>query len=325
MPIMKIGNLILPQGAALAPMAGVTDHVMRLLCHEYGAAWSVTEMINAQGYCCAPENAAAIERLLYHTPEEGIIGVQLFGRDPQYFAQAAAAMEQRGFAFIDLNMGCPARKVVSGGAGSALMKEPELCGRIVAAVKKAVNLPVTVKMRAGWDENSINAPQIARIVEDSGADMIAIHGRTREQQYAGTADRGVMRAVKAAVSVPVLANGDVRTWQDARETLEETQCDGVIIGRGACGNPWAFRDILQKQDTPVSAQEKVRGAIRHLDMLAEWMGESWGVIESRKHIAWYLHGVRGAAAVRSKIMTMKTREEVVQALLELAERAQTEE
>lgn len=311
---ITIGSLRLPAGAALAPMAGVTDHVMRRLCAEYGAAWSVTEMINAQGYCCAPENAAAIERLLYHTPEEGTIGVQLFGREPQYFARAAAEMEQRGFAFIDLNMGCPARKVVSGGSGSALMKEPELCGQIVAAVKKAVSVPVTVKMRAGWDENSINAPEIARIVEENGADMIAIHGRTREQQYSGLADRGVMKAVRESVHVPVLANGDIRTWADAEAVLQETGCAGVIIGRGACGNPWAFRHILQKQDEPVSTQEKVEGAVRHLEMLCEWMGESWGVIEARKHIAWYLHGVRGAAAVRSRIMTMKEKRDVVSAL-----------
>lgn len=317
---MQIGKLTLPEGAALAPMAGVTDHVMRLLCREYGAAWSVTEMINAQGYCCAPENVVAIERLLYHTPQEGVIGVQLFGREPEYFAKAAAAMEQRGFAFIDLNMGCPARKVVSGGSGSALMKEPALCGKIVAAVKGAVSVPVTVKMRAGWDENSINAPEIAHIVEDNGADLIVIHGRTREQQYSGLADRGVMRAVKESVRVPVLANGDMRTWADAKTALQETGCAGVIIGRGACGNPWAFRHILQKADEEVSAGEKVQGAIRHLDMLVAWMGERWGVIEARKHIAWYLHGVRGAAAVRSRIMTMKTRDEVVGALGEIIER-----
>jgi len=315
--MITIGKLSLPSGAALAPMAGVTDHVMRLLCSEYGAAWSVTEMINAQGYCCAPENAAAIERLLYHTADEGIIGVQLFGREPQYFAQAAAAMEQRGFAFIDLNMGCPARKVVSGGSGSALMKEPALCGQIVSAVKKAVSVPVTVKMRAGWDENSINAPEIARIVEENGADMIAIHGRTREQQYSGTADRGVMKAVREAVHVPVLANGDIRTWADAQATMAETGCAGVIIGRGACGNPWAFRHILNGQDEPVSTREKVEGAIRHLEMLVEWMGESWGVIEARKHIAWYLHGVRGAAQVRSRIMTMKEKSDVISALRSL--------
>ncbi|MDO4741484.1 MAG: tRNA dihydrouridine synthase DusB [Eubacteriales bacterium] len=312
--MITIGTLNLPSGAALAPMAGVTDHVMRLLCREYGAAWSVTEMINAQGYCCAPENAAAIERLLYHTPQEGILGVQLFGREPRYFAQAAAAMEQRGFAFIDLNMGCPARKVVSGGSGSALMQEPALCGEIVAAVKKAVSVPVTVKMRSGWDEQSINAPLIARIVEENGADLIAIHGRTRQQQYSGLADRSVMKAVREAVQVPVLANGDVRTWADAQATLQETGCAGVIVGRGACGNPWAFRHILQQRDEAVSTREKVEGAVRHLEMLVEWMGESWGVIESRKHIAWYLHGVRGAAAVRSRIMTMKTKNEVVSAL-----------
>ncbi len=318
---MQIGNIRLPEGAALAPMAGVTDHVMRLLCKEYGAAWSVTEMINAQGYCCAPENAAAIERLLYHTPEEGIIGVQLFGREPEYFARAAAAMQERGFAFIDLNMGCPARKVVSGGSGSALMKEPQLCGEIVKAVKNAVTIPVTVKMRAGWDDESINAPEIAKIVEDNGADMIAIHGRTREQQYSGQADRKIMRLVREAVSVPVLANGDIRTWDDAKSCVEETGCAGVIIGRGACGNPWAFGHILRKQDEPISAREKIAGAIRHLDMLCEWTGESWGVIEARKHIAWYLHGIRGAASVRLKVMTLKRRDEVVEALSELAARS----
>ena len=315
---MQIGTLRLPEGAALAPMAGVTDHVMRLLCREYGAAWTVTDMINAQGYCCAPENAAAIERLLYHTPDEGTLGVQLFGREPEYFAQAAAAMEQRGVDFIDINMGCPARKVVSGGSGSALMKEPNLCGEIVSAVRRAVQIPVTVKMRSGWDEESINAPEIAHICEDSGADMIAIHGRTRQQQYSGLADRAVMKAVRESVRVPVIANGDIRTWADAQAVLEQTGCAGVIIGRGACGNPWAFRHILQKRDEPVTVSERVEGAIRHLQMLVEWMGESWGVIEARKHIAWYLHGIRGAAVVRSRIMTMKAQAEVIAELRKLA-------
>ena len=156
--------------------------------------------------------------------------------------------------------------------------------------------------------------ELARIVEENGADMIAIHGRTREQQYSGTADRGVMKAVREAVHVPVLANGDIRTWADAQETMAQTGCAGVIIGRGACGNPWAFRHILNGQDEPVSTREKVEGAIRHLEMLVEWMGESWGVIEARKHIAWYLHGVRGAAQVRSRIMTMKEKSDVISAL-----------
>lgn len=300
-------------------MAGVTDHVMRLLCHEYGASWTVTEMINAQGYCCAPENTSAIERLLYYTPEEGTIGVQLFGREPAYFAQAAAAMEQRGFAFIDINMGCPARKVVSGGSGSALMKEPLLCGEIVSAVRRAVTVPVTVKMRSGWDEDHINAPQIARICEDSGADLITIHGRTRRQQYSGSANRAVIEEVCRSVHIPVIANGDIRTWEDVRNVLAQTGCAGVAIGRGACGNPWAFRNILQKKDVSVSVRERVEGAIRHLDMLVEWMGERWGVIEARKHMAWYLHGIRGAAAVRSRIMTLKTRFDVVGELERLLE------
>ncbi len=312
---MRIGNLDLPAGAALAPMAGVSDTVMRRLCHEYGAAWSVTEMVNAQGYLCAPENAAAIDRLLVRRAEEGVVGVQLFGREPEYFARAAASLEARGFAFIDINMGCPARKVTSGGSGSALLREPALCGEIVSAVRGSVSCPVTVKLRSGWDPEHINAPEVARICAEMGADAVAIHGRTREQQYSGQADRSVMRAVKEAVAVPVIANGDVRSAADARAVLEETGCDAVMVGRGACGNPWVFRDILRGEDAPPSPAERIAGAIRHLGLLCEEMGESWGVIEARKHIAWYLHGIRGAAALRTRIMRLKTRAEVEEALL----------
>ena len=311
---MRIGSLELPAGAALAPMAGVSDTVMRRLCHAYGAAWSVTEMVNAQGYLCAPENAAAIDRLLVRGEDEGIVGVQLFGRESIYFARAAASLEARGFAFIDINMGCPARKVTSGGSGSALLREPALCASIVAAVRAAVSCPVTVKLRAGWDAQHINAPEVARLCADAGADAIVIHGRTREQQYAGLADRGVMRAVKEAVSVPVIANGDVRSAADARAVLAETGCDAVMIGRAACGNPWIFRDILRGEDDPPAPGERVAGAVRHLRLLCDEMGESWGVIEARKHIAWYLHGIRGAAALRSRIMRLRTRAEVEDAL-----------
>lgn len=317
---MRIGNLELPSGAGLAPMAGVTDHVMRLLCHEYGAAWSVTEMINAQGYCCAPENQAAIERLLWHSPQEGIVGVQLFGREPEYYARAAAELEARGFDFIDINMGCPARKVVSGGGGSALMREGELCGRIVRAVRGSVRVPVTVKMRAGWDAESINAPEIAHICEDNGADAVTVHGRTREQQYSGTADHAVIAAVRAKVKIPVIGNGDVRTFADAQRMLADTGCDAVLIGRGACGNPWAFRSIACGEDAEPGPEERVCGAIEHLHRLCVWTGESHGVIEARKHIAWYLHSLRGAAAVRTRIMQLKREEDVREELLAFLEK-----
>ncbi len=318
---MRIGNQEFPAGAVLAPMAGVTDHVMRVISHEYGAAWSVTEMINAQGYCCAPENQAAIERLLFHTPEEGIVGVQLFGREPEYFAQAAAALEERGFAFIDINMGCPARKVVAGGSGSALMREPALCGKIVSAVREAVTVPVTVKMRSGWSSGEINAPLIARICEDNGADAVTVHGRTREMQYSGAADRGIMTLVRKAVGIPVIANGDIRTWSDHKAMLEETGAAAAAIGRGACGNPWAFLSIKEGRDIEVSPAERIQGAIRHLDMLVEWAGETHGVIEARKQIAWYLHGIRGAGAVRTRIMSLKKAAEVRETLREFAVRS----
>lgn len=322
---MRIGGLTLPEGAVLAPMAGVTDHVTRLISHEYGAAWSVTEMINAQGYCCAPENQAAIERLLFRSPDEGIVGVQLFGRTPEHFARAAAELEARGFDFIDINMGCPARKVVSGGSGSALMREPELCGSIVAAVRGAVKIPVTVKMRAGWSAEEINAPEIAHICEDNGADAVTVHGRTKEMQYSGEADLGIIKKVKESVSIPVIGNGDIRSYESTRRMREATGCDAVAVGRGACGNPWVFRDILSGQDTAPSPRVRTEAALRHLEMLAAVEGERHGVIEARKHIAWYLYGIRGASVVRTKIMTANTVIQVKDILSAFAESFPAEE
>lgn len=313
---MTIGNIRLPEGAALAPMAGVADGVMRRLCAKQGAAWSVTEMVSAQGLICSPENAPAIERLLKTDPSEGIVGAQLFGRDPALFAQAAALLSERGFPFIDINMGCPARKIVAGGQGSALLQEPALCGKIVRAVKDAVRVPVTVKLRAGWDDDSKNAPLIAKILEDNGADALTIHGRTRQQQYSGQADRAIMAEVKRAVSIPVIANGDIRSARDARETLAETGCDAVMIGRGACGNPWVFQSVLRNEEVPLSPKERIEGAICHLRMQVSEMGEQWGVIEARKHVGWYLAGLRGAAALRVRINAMKTLEQVESALRE---------
>ena len=240
---MRIGNINLPAGAGLAPMAGVTDAAMRLLCHESGAAWAVSEMLSAKGWIYSGGKNQATRELLTRLPGEGIAGLQLFGREPELMARAAQELESAGFEFIDLNFGCPAPKITGNGEGSALMREPERIGEIVSAVSKATRLPVTAKIRAGWDETCINAPEVARICESSGAQAIAVHARTRMQQYSGRADWSIIKKVKKSVSVPVLGNGDVRSGADAVNMIAQTGCDGVIVGRAAQGNPWIFAEI----------------------------------------------------------------------------------
>lgn len=317
---MQIGNLTLPVGAALSPMAGVTDAAMRLLCHEQGAAWSVSEMLSAKGWVYSRGKNRAARELIARMPDEGVAALQLFGREPEYLAEAARELENEGFDFFDINFGCPAPKIVGNGEGSALMKEPELIGRIVRAVVDAVRLPVTVKIRAGWDENSVNAVEVAKICEQAGARAIAVHGRTRMQQYAGRADWSVIRAVKQAVSVPVLGNGDVRSGADALRMLKETGCDAVLIARAAEGNPWIFREVkcaMEGRECPaVTERERIEMALRHLELEIRLHGERGGVLEMRKHIAWYVSGLRGAAAFKRRVTELEGAQRVRDALME---------
>ena len=323
---MQIGKLTLPVGAGLAPMAGVTDAAMRLLCHEQGAAWSVSEMLSAKGWLYSQGKNRNAQELLIRLDGEGTAALQLFGREPDLMAEAARQLRSRGFEFFDLNFGCPAPKITGNGEGSALMREPELIGRIVRAMVDAVDVPVTVKIRAGWDEGSVNAVQVAQICEQAGAAAIAVHGRTRVQQYSGRADWSVIREVKRRVSVPVLGNGDIRCGADALRMLDETGCDGVLIARAAQGNPWIFREVraamLGGECPAVTGRERVETALRHFELETKLHGERGVMLEMRKHIAWYVAGMRGAARFRERINTMENADQVREALLDFAQNSE---
>lgn len=308
----------------LAPMAGMTDRVFRRLCFEKGCGGATTEMVSAQGYLTAPKDRNAYRFLLATYPDEGKLSVQLFGSEPEYLAQAARRLTETGaFASIDINMGCPAQKVVGGRAGSALMKDPALAARIVEAVKAATALPVTVKMRLGWQENT--AVSFAKTLENAGADGLTVHGRTRAQQYSGRADWAAIGEVKAAVGIPVIANGDIVDGESALRCLSQTGCDGVAVGRGALGNPWLFAEInaalAGAPYEPPTFHEVIETAMRHAREMAAWKGEKSAVLEMRKHFSWYISGRRGAAAVRTQIHRAKTLAEVEALLWPLAEKA----
>lgn len=312
-------DLKFSEGAGLCPMAGVTDITFRLICRELGSVFSTTEMVSAKGYLLSPGHRAAVE-LLLHAEHEGPVGVQLFGRDPSAMAEAARRLSGQGFSFVDINMGCPAPKIVSGGEGSALMREPLLAGRVIGAVVKAAGLPVTVKIRSGWDREHINAPELAHIAEGEGASAVTVHARTRDQFYSGRADRSVIAAVVRAVHIPVIGNGDVACFRDAEAMRAETGCHGVAVGRAARGNPWIFREIAcglrGEAYVAPSIQERLEMAMRHLDMLAALHGEERAVREMRGHVAAYAQGARGCARLRAKVMTLRRVDEVRSALQE---------
>ena len=325
--MFRIGDIPMASGAGLAPMAGVTDAVMRLLCHRQGAAWAVSEMLSAKGWVFSGGRNINAQDILRRLPGEGIAGLQLFGSEPEYIAEAGRQLEDAGFQFIDLNFGCPAPKITANGEGSAMMREPERIGRVVRALREAVRLPVTVKIRSGWDADSVNAPEVARICEDNGADAVAVHTRTRAQQYSGEADWSVIRRVKEAVTIPVLGNGDIREGKDALRMLEQTGCDGVIVGRAAQGNPWVFREIaaalMGHTCPPPTNRERVDTALEHYRLEIDLFGERRALLEMRKHIAWYVHGMHGASRFRERINTMNHSRDVMEALAEFA-RAQEE-
>ncbi|HXK77326.1 MAG TPA: tRNA dihydrouridine synthase DusB [Oscillospiraceae bacterium] len=297
---MKLGSLDLPKTAALAPMAGVADRAMRELCREMGACWEVCEMTSSKGLTCGSKKTA---ELLEITEKERPAAVQIFGSEPAVMAEAARmAMAFRPDA-IDINFGCPAPKIAGNGGGSALMKDPELAGKIVRAVADAVPVPVTVKFRAGWDEEHKNAVEFAKICEANGAAALTVHGRTRMQMYAPPVDMAIIRQVVEAVSVPVVGNGDVDSPEAAKRMYEETGCALVMVGRGALGNPWIFRRIeaylrdgtLLPEPTP---EERMDMLLRHSRLLCTYKGEHIGMRETRKHAAWYIKGMAGAASFR---------------------------
>ena len=298
----------------LAPMAGITDMPMRVLCYRMGADYACTEMVSAIGWMCAKRDNPAYQLLLETAPEEHNTAVQLFGKDPVLMAEAAArACEMGRFTSIDINMGCPARKVTSSGEGSALLKTPDLAAKIMEAVKTNSYLPVTVKTRLGYDGDSMNALLIARAAEALGLKWICIHGRTRAQMYSGQADYDAIAAIRQQVAIPVLANGDVFTPQDAVRALETTGAAGVLIGRGAMGNPWLFQTARQAvSGTPLTtetAQQRLTVALEHIDRMVAFKGEHLGVVEMRTHIGHYISGVRGASAMRRALNAAKTADE----------------
>lgn len=309
---LTIGNVTLDNNIILAPMAGVSDLPFRLLCREQGAGMVCMEMVSAKAIYYNNKNT---EGLMEIHPQEGPVSLQLFGSDPVIMSEMAKRIEERPFSLLDVNMGCPVPKVVNNGEGSALMKDPKLVEQILNALVKATSKPVTVKIRKGFDDDHVNAVEIAKIAEASGVAAVAVHGRTREQYYSGHADWDIISAVKNAVNIPVIGNGDVDSPQKAEELLRQTGCDGVMVGRAAQGNPWIFREIaaylydgeiIPRPDN----QEKKKLILRHADLQLQYKGEYTGVREMRKHLSWYTVGLPHSARFRQTINTMETMAEL---------------
>ena len=325
---LKIGDITLKHGLMLAPMAGVTDRTFRRICLAHGAEYTVSEMVSAKALCY--EQKAKKESFSSPTAalaaifcEDMPMAIQIFGHEPEFMREAAIMLESGEYcgsisntrpAAIDINMGCPVRKVTANGEGSALMKDPALAGAIARAVVDAVRIPVTAKIRAGWDASSVNAVEVARILEDAGVSAICVHARTRNQFYAPGVDLGVIEAVKRAVSIPVIGNGDIYTVADAKNMLERTGCDGIMIGRGATGNPWLFEEITAafegRDYIPPTNEERIVQALTQLDTMIRERGERAGFAEGKKHMAWYVTGMRGSAAARNEIMCAPSPDEI---------------
>ena len=313
---LTIGGVTLPNNIILAPMAGVSDLPFRLLCHEQGAGLVCMEMVSAKAIYYNNKNT---EGLMEIHPDEGSVSLQLFGSDPEILGRMAARIDDRAHTFLDFNMGCPVPKVVNNGEGSALMREPKLVEQILKKLVKSTSKPVTVKIRKGFNDDSANAVEIARIAQECGVAAVAVHGRTREQYYSGQADWDIIAKVKEAVSIPVLGNGDVDSPEKAERMLAQTGCDGVLIGRAAQGNPWIFREVtgfLEDGGLPPRPDnaEKKRVILRHAALQLQYKGEYIGVREMRKHLSWYTAGMPGSARFRREINAMETMEQLVESV-----------
>lgn len=316
---LRIGNVGLSSPFLLAPLAGITDGPFRRLCSEAGAGLVYSEMVSAKGLWYKDKNTGGLLEIL---PGEGPVAYQLFGHEPEIMAFAARELDKRDNVIFDINMGCPVPKIVKNGEGSALMKNPDLAHDVVAAAVKNTSKPVTVKIRAGWDADSINAVEVAHAVSAAGASAIAVHGRTREQYYSGKADWSVIAAVKRAVDIPVIGNGDVTDGASALRMVEETGCDFVMVARGALGNPWIFRELNaawrgEPLPPPPTKEDKKQMMLRHFNDVLDLKGEYVAVREMRKHVGWYLKGVPGAAAFRGKINQINSAVELRKAIQEI--------
>lgn len=300
---IQIGNVILNSPVLLAPMAGITDKAYRELCVKYGAGYCVSEMVSSKALSF---NSKKSEELMTISPFERPCGIQIFGDEPKCMADAASHAMRNSPDIIDINMGCPAPKISTNGSGSALMKNPQLCGEIVEAVVKSCDVPVTVKIRKGWDNESVNAVEIAKICEQAGASAITVHGRTRMQYYKPPVDYEIIKQVKNAVSIPVIANGDIDSPQKAKAVMDITGCDLIMVGRATLGNPWLFSDInsyLYNPDSPLSSptiEEKLNVMVEHIEKMIEYKGEHMALLQARKLVAGYFRGMKGAASFRNE-------------------------
>ena len=323
---MKIGNVQLDNEVFLSPMAGVTDLPFRTICKEKGCGMLYTEMINAKALCYDDENT---KKMLNLEDDGHPVAVQIFGSDPEYMGKAASIMNQYTNDILDINMGCPAPKGSKNGDGSALMRNPKLAAEVLTAVVKNSEKPVTLKIRKGWDDNSVNALEIAKIAEECGISALAIHGRTREQFYSGKADWDIIAEIKQSINIPVIGNGDVFDVQDAVNMLEKTKCDAIMIGRGSQGNPWIFNRINHYMKTgevlpEPTLEEKISTAIKHMNLAVAEHGEYVAVREMRKHIGWYLKGLKNSAKYRDQINKITDYKEVISMLEEYVQHSLTQ-